>query len=95
MSYLHELKQKIADKNAKEGPAKPAEGSFAGSAGSYQANIAENSLPTELDRLIGDVGAYYNFPPDELQLAKDIAAGDLENATRFYRYASARIRREQ
>ena len=52
-------------------------------------------LPEDLEKCIEFVAAFYNFPPNELQLAKDIAASDLENAMTFYRYASARIRRHQ
>ena len=56
--------------------------------------LTRQRLPEDLERRIECVAAFYNFPPDELQLAKDIVAGDIENATTFYRYASARIRGE-
>ena len=49
-------------------------------------------LPEDLERCIDYVAAFYDFTPDELREAKQIAAGDVENALTCFRELANEIR---
>jgi len=52
---------------------------------------APKVLPRDLERRIEFVGKHHGFTPDELIEAKEIAAGDIENATVCFRRLLAEI----
>jgi hypothetical protein len=89
VSYLTKLKQKIGDEIPAEAPAKPAEGAFAGSAGTGPAIVLlKCAIPVQLDQLIYSVARLHGFTPAQLREAREIASGDLANAwTCFQRLA--------
>ena len=49
-------------------------------------------LPEDLERCIDYVAAFHGFTPDELQEAKEIAAGDVKNALTCFRALMYEIR---
>ena len=86
MSYLARLKQQISPDASKCEPAKPSKAPSVGSVGSVSAPLQDISDDwREFEGVLVIVGRANQFSPDDFDLARTAARGNLADALMAYR----------